>query len=318
MIEGRRGRVPLHARVGRRRDFVRGLCPTHACRRAIAVSSAAIAVAGALAACGGDEEGGGQFTEAELAVIESLSPLPTMTNDPTNALVSDDAAAALGQMLFFEPRLSGPILVDDPGAGSLGEVGEPGTTAWSDCHMPEQWLSDVRSTPNQTSFGPAGWTARNTPTLIDVAFYDSFAWDGYADSLWMKSLMPVEVVLAGSRLQTAHVLFDHYRAEYDALFSPPLDPALAADHASAARFPATGKPKPSASDPDGAWEGMSEADRDAIDRVFANAGKALDAYQRRLVSGRSPFDDFAAGSTGSSGRSRRWRRAATRSPTTRC
>lgn len=40
---------------------------------------------------------------------------------------------------------------------------------------------------------------------------------------------------------------------------------------------------------------MSEADRDAIDGVFANVGKAIAAYERRLRSDRSPFDRFVAG-----------------------
>jgi cytochrome c peroxidase len=40
---------------------------------------------------------------------------------------------------------------------------------------------------------------------------------------------------------------------------------------------------------------MSAADQDAINRVFANLGKAIAAFERRIVSRRSPFDRFAEG-----------------------
>jgi hypothetical protein len=40
---------------------------------------------------------------------------------------------------------------------------------------------------------------------------------------------------------------------------------------------------------------MAAADRLAVDRVFANFGKAIAAYERRLVSRASPFDEFVAG-----------------------
>ena len=40
---------------------------------------------------------------------------------------------------------------------------------------------------------------------------------------------------------------------------------------------------------------MSEQDREAVNRIFANLGKAIAAYERKLVSRRSPFDRFAEG-----------------------
>ncbi|MEL6178536.1 MAG: cytochrome-c peroxidase, partial [Myxococcota bacterium] len=39
---------------------------------------------------------------------------------------------------------------------------------------------------------------------------------------------------------------------------------------------------------------MSKADRDAINQVFSNVGKVLEAYQRRLIPGTSPFDRYVA------------------------
>jgi hypothetical protein len=49
------------------------------------------------------------FSPQEWAVIKALSPLPDLPVDTTNRHRNSPAAALLGQKLFFEPRLSGPI-----------------------------------------------------------------------------------------------------------------------------------------------------------------------------------------------------------------
>jgi len=64
------------------------------------------------------------------------------------------------------------------------------------------------------------------------------------------------------------------------------------DLANTPRFPPNGKPG------DPSYDGMTTADRAAIDRVFANFGKAIEAYERRLVSTNfapSAFDRMLAG-----------------------
>jgi cytochrome c peroxidase len=81
-------------------------------------------------------------------------------------------------------------------------------------------------------------------------------------------------------------VFDHYQADYEAVFGPL--PALSDQ----ARFPATGMPG------DVAFDAMAADDRDAVNRVFANLGKALAAYERRLIStgfAPSAFDQMLAG-----------------------
>jgi cytochrome c peroxidase len=40
---------------------------------------------------------------------------------------------------------------------------------------------------------------------------------------------------------------------------------------------------------------MKETDRDIVDTIMANCGKALEAYERRLISGDAPFDRYVAG-----------------------
>ncbi len=44
-----------------------------------------------------------------------------------------------------------------------------------------------------------------------------------------------------------------------------------------------------------AWAAMTAADRTAVNRVFSNLGKALEAYERKLVSGAAPFDTYVDG-----------------------
>ncbi len=55
---------------------------------------------------------------------------------------------------------------------------------------------------------------------------------------------------------------------------------------------------PAAASPNGsgalwdAWQAMRPADQDAVNRAFANAGKAIEAYERRLIPGDTRFDRY--------------------------
>src|SRR5262249_39817909 len=106
------------------------------------------------------------FSTAEWAIIKTLSPLPSLPEDTTNKYRNSKAAALLGQKLFFEPRLSGPIQTGTPAEGQLGQIGESGKIACRNCHMPEsKWLFDIRSNnggaiPNATALG-SSWMTRN-------------------------------------------------------------------------------------------------------------------------------------------------------------
>src|SRR5262249_26442006 len=86
------------------------------------------------------------FSPAERTILRTLSPPPALPADTTNKSADSEAAALLGQKLFFEPRLSGPIQAGTPAEGQLGEIGEAGKIACRNCHMPEsKWLFDIRS-----------------------------------------------------------------------------------------------------------------------------------------------------------------------------
>lgn len=242
-----------------------------------------------------------QLFSAEETTIHTLSPLPALPADPTNKYVDSPAAALLGQKLFFEPRLSGPIQAGTRQEGQLGDIGDKGKIACRNCHMPEsKWLFDIRSKngtaiPNATALG-SQWMTRNASSLVNTVFYVNKSgahWrenDGYADSEWFDAQSEPEgpQVQNGSRLQLAHVIFEHYRQEYNRAFPEwLLNPALA-DYK---RFPATGSPYTDQPN----WEKLSAADKEIINRILANYGKAMEAYLRKLVSRNAPFDRFVAG-----------------------
>ncbi|HEY7402438.1 MAG TPA: cytochrome c peroxidase [Candidatus Angelobacter sp.] len=241
------------------------------------------------------------FNPDELSALHTLSPLPALPADPTNKYADSPAAALLGQKLFFEPRLSGPIQAGTAQEGQLGGIGEVGKIACRNCHMPEsKWLFDIRSKnggpiPNATALG-SQWMSRNASSVVNTVFYVNKSgahWrenDGYADSEWFDAQSEPEgpQVQNGSRLQLAHVIFDRYRPEYNRAFPEwPLSPALADTR----RFPATGSPYTD----ELSWRKLSSDDKEIVNRVLVNYGKAMEAYLRKLVSRNAPFDRFVAG-----------------------
>jgi cytochrome c peroxidase len=212
------------------------------------------------------------FDEKELAKIYQHSPLRDPPPDPTNARADDPRAARLGQWLFFDKRLS-----------ANGEL------ACASCHDPRLAFADGK--PLAQGLGLAD---RNAPALWNAAWQRWYFWDGRADSLWAQALQPIEnaVEMGGNRASIAHLFQrdERLRAAYEALFG-----ALP-DLTDAQRFPKDARPDPARpEDPlERAWSSMSAEDRAEVDRVFANTGKALEAYVRRIQSRHSPFDRFVA------------------------
>ncbi len=139
-----------------------------------------------------------------------------------------------------------------------------------------------------------GLGTRHTPTLLDAAFNHWYFWDGRTDSLWSQALQPFENPreTGGDRLHIVHVVADDpaLRQAYRRLFGPL--PPLADNQ----RFPAHARPDVNPNLPVAkAWAAMAPADRIAVDRMFSNLGKAIEAYERKLVSGNSPFDRYVEG-----------------------
>jgi cytochrome c peroxidase len=204
------------------------------------------------------------FTEREWAVIQRLSPLPaTPPPSPTNRVADNPDAARLGQMFFFDERFS-----------------KDGTVACATCHSPFHGFADVEA----TSLG-AGRGTRNAPTLLNVAYNEWQFWDGRSDTLWSQALIALEgeKEQAGTRLQYAHLIKSLYQKDYEVVFGPL--PNLADIN----RFPLDGKPG------DAKYDNMSEKDKIAVNTVFANIGKAIEAYERLLISRNAPFDQYVAG-----------------------
>lgn len=231
-------------------------------------SSGAAALFTLLAACApAPVEERIEFTAQEREKIARLSPLPPLPPDPTNALADDPRAAELGKALFFDKRLS-------------GDAGH----ACSTCHRPDLAFAD--DAPLSQAVGT---TARNTPTVLNAAYNRWFFWDGRADSLWAQALKPIEhpAEMNGSRVQVYRLLDADaaLRRSYEAIFGK---------LAQVAGLPPQGRPASDATDPLAqAWGTLSITDQTTVNRVFANLGKAIAAYERTLVTADSPFDRFA-------------------------
>jgi cytochrome c peroxidase len=215
----------------------------------------------------------GRFTREQLREIATLSPLGDPPPDPTNAIADDPKAAHFGRYLFFDERLSGS-----------------GEFSCATCHQPDHGFAD----PKRLSEA-AGTTRRHAPSLLNVSFQTWYFWDGRADSTWAQVVEPFEAPNEQNidRLALAHRLHDvpELKRAYESIFGSL--PELSDE----TRFPEHARPIPSDEDaPEHrAWTSMTETDRRAINEVLANVGKAIAAYERRLVSGDSPFDRFVEG-----------------------
>jgi cytochrome c peroxidase len=215
--------------------------------------------------------GFGGWTAAESAVLESLwlGSLPPLPPDPSNAAGDDPRATELGQRIFFDTRFS---------AG--------GSVACATCHIPTNNFTDSRPLAQAL-----GTTRRHTPAIAGTAYYPWLFWDGRADSQWAQALTPMEEAVehGGSRTQYAHLIFDDqsYHAAYEAIFGP------LPDLSDEGRFPPGAGP---VEDPQlaAAWEAMDPADRQTINQIYANIGKSIAAYERRIMPGPSSFDAYVA------------------------
>ena len=253
------------------------------------------------------------LTSAEMTALQALSPdpLPAPPPDVTNRFADDPSAAAFGQMLFFDPSFSGPLLdSDNDGSSStLGVAGQTGRVACAGCHIPSSGFVDTRSFQLQISLG-AGWGRRRAPSLLDVGQAKLLMWDGRHDALYNQPFGPLETVVEmnSSRLFMAEQVYLKYQSTYEPIFGPmpPMDDAT--------RFPPlaatlTGCQPMNPTDPaptcDGTFhgmpgdhaefDGMAPADQTAVTQVVVNAGKALGAFERLLTCGTTPFDTWMHG-----------------------
>lgn len=163
------------------------------------VSTAAIllVVTGGILASRGGTDGWTEQEQQRIASL-SLSSLPALPPDPSNAVADDQTAAALGRDLFFDTRLS-----------ANGEV------ACASCHLPDQQFQDG------TALGRGiGETSRRTMPIAGTAYSPWLFWDGRADSQWAQALGPLEnpVEHGSNRKDVVEVVSANYRDEFTKVF----------------------------------------------------------------------------------------------------
>lgn len=212
------------------------------------------------------------YTADELSAIYGHSPLGRLPPDPTDRVADNPDAAALGQFLFFDSRFSAN-----------------GAISCATCHNPALAFTDGRALSKGIAVG-----TRNVPTVLNVAFSQWFFLDGRTDSLWSQAMQPFEnaAEFGGDRLQMVLMTIREpaLRTAYQQVFGSL--PALTAD------LPALRHARPDA-DPQSsvaqAWRNMTPADRRCVDEIFSNLGKAIEAFERRLIGSPAPFDRYVTG-----------------------
>lgn len=234
--------------------------------RKLLLASLVLAVSGVVLAVGLGAGGRLQWSDAELALIRSLSlqELPDLPADPSNRVADDPRAAELGKAIFFDRRFSGN-----------------GKVACSTCHLPQRQFQDDLPLGRGV-----GQTDRRTMPIAGVAHAPFLFWDGRKDSLWAQALGPLESAVehGGNRTQFARLMAEHYRDEYQRIFGPLPDME---------RLPGNAGPvaNPVAS---ATWEQMNAADRSAVNTVFANIGKAIAAFERTIMPAETRFDAWVS------------------------
>lgn len=197
--------------------------------------------------------------------IESLPK--TTINHRNNAVVNNEAARQFGHKLFFDARLSAN-----------------GKISCAHCHQPKYFFSDGR----QKAFGLAA-VSRNTPSIVGSVYSQWQFHDGRSDSLWSQALIPLENENehGGNRLFFAKVIYNNpdLKAQYERLFGslpnltdtkrfPNIDGNVSAKH-----FKET-------------WNDLDKSDKHVIDAIFTNLGKAIAAYEAKLVPAPSRVDHY--------------------------
>jgi cytochrome c peroxidase len=238
--------------------------PNRPAARAAAALLGGAALVLACAAALWARAGAGRWTAEERAQLRSLSlaalgPVPA---DPSNRWADDDAAARLGHRLFFDTRLSAT-----------------GTVACATCHLPDRGFQDGKPLAEGVALA-----ARRTMPVAGTAHSPWQFWDGRADSQWAQALGPLEspVEHGGDRTRYAHHVASEYREAYEAVFGALPD---------LAGLPPRAGPVPDTTSAP-AWVRIPAARREDITRVYANLGKAIAAYERRIGFAPSRFDRY--------------------------
>ena len=166
--------------------------------------------------------------------LKKLTPLPDKAPAPKDNPTTP-AKVELGKMLFFDPRLSGNNQM-----------------SCATCHIPAKAFADGLTRSLGANNEPL---ERNTPSCLNVGFYESYFWDGRASSLEEQALVPIQSA------KEMNQGLDELEAE------------LAAIPGYVDQFQMVFEKNPNRQD----------------------IAKALAAFQRTLITEPSPFDKYLAG-----------------------
>jgi len=153
------------------------------------------------------------WSDAEIALLRSLwlENLPELVPDPTNAVADNPRAAAFGQQLFLDTRLSAN-----------------GAVSCATCHQPARRFTD--GLPKGRAIGQS---RRNTPSIVGTAYSPWLYWDGRRDSQWAQALSPLEdpAEHGSDRRRVLELVAsdENYRSTYEQLFGALPDLSAAGD-----------------------------------------------------------------------------------------
>ena len=203
------------------------------------------------------------LTDDDTTALVSMTLTPeSLPASPTNAYADDEAAASLGRALFYDEAMSAD-----------------GKVSCASCHDPDKGFSDSRRVSEGVS-GARG--ARHSMPATDAALHPFLFWDGRADSVWSQPLKALEgdAEMRFTRVEVAHYLASEHAAEYEAVFGPLPDTSA---------LPASAAPGMAE------WDALTPGQQDGVNRAFANTGKALEAYERKLLCADTRFDQYVRG-----------------------
>ncbi len=176
----------------------------------------------------------GLIAEDDLTEKRRLAPLPEFAPSPEENPTTPEKIA-LGKQLFFDPRLSGDNKM-----------------SCATCHLPEKAFGDGLM---QAKGHGDKTLKRNSQTLLNVAFYDRYFWDGRVKTLEEQALGPIqspdEMNQEIGELEKELRAITGYVTQFREVFG-------------------------------------SEVNRDGI-------AKSLAAFQRTLITKPSPFDRYLSG-----------------------
>ncbi|HTX02413.1 MAG TPA: cytochrome c peroxidase [Candidatus Acidoferrales bacterium] len=207
-------------------------------------------------------------TALALAALLATGVLSQATPADDTSLYTRDELAAIFRHSPVPPPPADPTnrFANDARAAAFGQVlffdkhlSPSGEISCATCHQPQHAFTDGRALAMGLAIG-----TRHTPTILGAAYNQWYFWDGRTDSQWSQALEPFENPRefgSDRRYVVESVKRDaSLRTSYERIFGP---------------FP-------------------SFHERLTLDRAYSNLGKAIEAYERKLVVGNSPFDRYVS------------------------